>query len=472
MRISVIGTGYLGAVHAACMAELGHEVLGVDNDAQKIAALADGRAPFYEPGLSEMLVRMVGSGKLWFSTSLAEAAEFADIHFICVGTPQLPGSLGADLSHIEAVIDGLAANLVRDCLVVGKSTVPVGTAPQLAARLDTLARGDLTASLAWNPEFLREGFAVQDTLRPDRLVVGVTSDEADAVLRAVYAPILETGTPYITTDLATAELAKVAANAFLATKVSFINAMADVCEASGADVVTLAEALGYDTRIGRRFLSAGLGFGGGCLPKDIRAFVARAAELGVAGSVQFLHQVDEINNSRRKRAIDLARGMVGGSFAGQQVAVLGAAFKPDTDDVRDSPALSVAAAIRSEGAMVRVHDPKANDNARLACPELDYADQPEKACEGVDMVLHLTEWAEYRQIDPAALLSVVRSPRILDGRNVLPLGNWQAAGWTVQSMGAGRPRASCHCAPAVGEGDIIGSDPVRELAACCADHSA
>jgi UDPglucose 6-dehydrogenase len=437
MRISVIGTGYLGAVHAGCMAELGHDVLGVDNDAEKITALAEGRAPFYEPGLTDMLVRTVGSGKLRFSTSMAEAAEFADIHFICVGTPQLPGSLGADLSHIEAVVDALAASLTRDCLIVGKSTVPVGTAPRLAARLATLIGDGVTAQLAWNPEFLREGFAVQDTLRPDRLVVGVSSDEADTALRALYAPILETGTPYITTDLATAELAKVAANAFLATKVSFINAVADVCEASGADVVTLADALGHDARIGRRFLSAGLGFGGGCLPKDIRAFIARATELGVAGSVQFLNEVDDINRSRRRRAIDLARDLVGGSFAGQRVAVFGAAFKPDTDDVRDSPALSVAAAIRSEGAMVRVHDPKANDSARLACPELDYADRPEKACEGADIVLHLTEWTEYREIDPAALLSVMRAPRILDGRNVLPLGQWEAAGWTVQSMGAG-----------------------------------
>ncbi len=440
MRISVIGTGYLGAVHAACMAELGHEVLGVDNDANKIVALADGRAPFYESGLTELLLRTASSGKLRFSTSLAEAAQFADVHFFCVGTPQLPGSLGANLSHIEAVIDGLAPHLSRDCLVVGKSTVPVGTAPRLAARLAAQTREGVTAALAWNPEFLREGFAVQDTLRPDRLVVGVSSDQADAALRTLYAPIVQAGTPYITTDLATAELIKVAANAFLATKVSFINAMADVCEAAGADVVTLADALGHDTRIGRRFLSAGLGFGGGCLPKDIRAFVARATELGVADSVQFLHQVDEINTARRQHAVGLARNLVGGSLAGQRVGVLGAAFKPDTDDVRDSPALSVAAAVRAEGAAVRVHDPKANDSARQACPELDYADRPEKACEGADLVLHLTEWAEYRQLDPATLLAVVRSPRILDARNVLPLGQWRAAGWTVQSMGAA-PRA-------------------------------
>jgi UDPglucose 6-dehydrogenase len=436
MRISVIGTGYLGAVHAACMAELGHEVIGIDADPEKIAALAEGRAPFYEPGLQELLSAAVESGKLQFSTSLAAAAEFADLHFICVGTPQLPGSLSADLRPVEAVIDGLAEHVTRDFLVVGKSTVPVGTASRLAARLAAHTRDGVTASLAWNPEFLREGKAVQDTLQPDRLVAGVTSDEADAALRRVYAPILDKGIPYIVTDLASAELAKVAANAFLATKISFINAVAEVCEAAGANVATLADVLGYDPRIGRPFLSAGLGFGGGCLPKDLRAFAVRAAELGVSSAFQFLRHVDEINSSRRTRAVNLAREMVGGSFVAQKVAVLGAAFKPGTDDVRDSPALSVAAAIRSEGAVVWVHDPRASDRARKACPELDYAEEPEKACEGADVVLHLTEWGEYRQIDPAMLLSVVRNPRILDARNTLPFDEWRAAGWTVQSMGA------------------------------------
>ena len=439
MRISVIGTGYLGAVHAACMAELGHEVLGVDTDERKIRALAEGHAPFYEPGLAEMLVATVGSGKLRFSTSVSEAAAFADIHFICVGTPQLPGALGADLSYIETVLDGLATNLTRDCLVVGKSTVPVGTAARLAARLAELAPAGIRAGLAWNPEFLREGYAVEDTLRPDRLVAGVTSTADDAVLRTVYAPLLDAGTPYISTDLATAELAKVAANSFLATKISFINAMANICEVAGADVVTLAEVLGHDSRIGRRFLSAGLGFGGGCLGKDIRAFIARADELGVPDSVHFLRQVDEINTGRRKRAVDIARELAGGTFAGKNVAILGAAFKPETDDVRDSPALSVASAIRAEGASVRVHDPQAIDNARLACPDLDYADDIIKACEGADVVLHLTEWREYRELDPDHLRGAVRSPRIIDARNALALDRWQAAGWTVRSMGSAIP---------------------------------
>ena len=435
MRMTVIGTGYLGAVHAACMVDLGHEVLGVDSDARKIAALQDGRAPFFEPGLEEILVRAVASGKLRFSTSLREAAEFGDVHFICVGTPQLPAGTGADLSHIEAVVDGLAPHLTRDCLVIGKSTVPVGTAARLAARIAGLAPVGAAAGLAWNPEFLREGFAVRDTLRPDRIVVGVTSEAADVTLRAVYASVLELGTPYIVTDLATAELVKVAANAFLATKISFINAVANVCDAAGADVMTLADALGHDTRIGRRFLSAGLGFGGGCLSKDIRAFMARADELGVGDSLQFLREVDQINTGRRALAVEVARELAGGSFTGRNVAVLGAAFKPGTDDVRDSPALNVARMIQFEGAVVRVHDPRATYNARQAWPALDYVEEAVKACEAADVVLHLTEWAEYRELDPLELASVVRTPCLLDGRNVLPLSQWRAAGWTVRSLG-------------------------------------
>ena len=435
MRMTVIGTGYLGAVHAACMADLGHEVLGVDSDARKIAALQDGRAPFFEPGLEEILVRAVASGKLRFSTSLREAAEFGDVHFICVGTPQLPAGTGADLSHIEAVVDGLAPHLTRDCLVIGKSTVPVGTAARLAARIAGLAPVGAAAGLAWNPEFLREGFAVRDTLWPDRIVVGVTSEAADVTLRAVYASVLELGTPYIVTDLATAELVKVAANAFLATKISFINAVANVCDAAGADVMTLADALGHDTRIGRRFLSAGLGFGGGCLSKDIRAFMARADELGVGDSLQFLREMDQINTGRRALAVEVARELAGGSFTGRNVAVLGAAFKPGTDDVRDSPALNVARMIQSEGAVVRVHDPRATYNARQAWPALDYVEEAVKACEAADVVLHLTEWAEYRELDPLELASVVRTPCLLDGRNVLPLSQWRAAGWTVRSLG-------------------------------------
>jgi UDPglucose 6-dehydrogenase len=445
VKITVIGTGYLGAVHAACIAKLGHEVLGVDSQPERIARLARGEPPFFEPGLAELLAGGIASGRLSFGGSLADAAEFGDVHFLCVGTPQLPGSLAADTRHVEAVIEGLAPHLRRPALVVGKSTVPVGTAARLARVLVGLAPAGADAELAWNPEFLREGLAIQDTLAPDRIVGGVTSARADATLREVYAPLLSAGTPYICTDLGTAELAKVSANAFLATKISFINAMADLCDAAGADVVTLAEILGHDDRIGRRFLSAGLGFGGGCLPKDLRALAARGEELGVADSLRFLHEVDVINTARRSRVVELASTLAGGSLDSVHVAVLGAAFKPGTDDVRESPALAVATAVQAAGARVRVHDPQAADNAKKAAPALEHVDDVEKACEDADIVLHLTEWPEYSQIDPVALRAVVRRPVLVDARHALPHQRWRDGGWTVRCLGTGtaglRPQA-------------------------------
>ncbi|MGW2829695.1 UDP-glucose dehydrogenase family protein [Streptomyces sp. NPDC001286] len=435
MRLTVIGTGYLGAVHAACMADIGHDVLGVDTDTRKIEALAAGRAPFFEPGLPEILVRNTRAGRLRFTTSLQEAADFADLHFVCVGTPQRADGLAADLSHVEAVVDGLAPLLTRDSLLVGKSTVPVGTTRALARRVAAQVPPGIEAEVAWNPEFLREGFAVQDTLRPDRLVLGVTSPRADQVLRQVYAPMLRAGIACISTDPATAELVKTAANSFLATKISFINAMAEVCDASGADVVTLADALGHDARIGRRFLSAGLGFGGGCLPKDIRAFLARAEELKVGEAVSFLHQVDRINERQRRRTVDLARQLVGGTLDGRRIAVLGATFKPDSDDVRDSPALAVTAALVDQGADVRVHDPEGLDNARAALPGPAYCDDVVETCQDADLVLHLTEWPQYRALDPRELAQVVRSPRVLDARNALDHTAWRAGGWSVRALG-------------------------------------
>ncbi|MET8095573.1 UDP-glucose/GDP-mannose dehydrogenase family protein [Streptomyces sp. NPDC005236] len=433
MRLTVIGTGYVGAVHAACMAETGHEVLGVDVDEERVTALAAGHPPFHEPGLSAMLQRTVASDALRFTTSLDEAARFADTHFVCVGTPQRPDSGAADLRHVEAVVDGLAPGLHDGALVVGKSTVPVGTADRLAARLS--ASG---AEIAWNPEFLREGSAVQDTLRPERIVAGVGSARAEARLRAVYAPLVAAGAPFIATDTVTAELVKVASNSFLATKISFINAMAEICDVVGADVLTLAEAMGSDSRIVPAFLAPGLGFGGSCLPKDIRAFAARAEEIGRGESVAFLREVDEINTRQRRRTVDLAERFVGGSFEDRDVAVLGAAFKPGSDDVRDSPALAVAETVRLRGARVRVHDPEAIDNARAVYPELQYALDVTKACEQADVVLHLTEWPQYRELDPADLATVVRSPAMVDARNTLDSRAWQSAGWRLNAPG--RPR--------------------------------
>jgi UDPglucose 6-dehydrogenase len=435
LRITVLGTGYLGATHAACMAELGFEVLGLDVDKKKVDQLAEGTIPFFEPGLDELLGKHVASGRLRFTTSYEEAGAFGDVHFLCVGTPQKQGEFAADMRYVNAATASLLPHLRPGALFVGKSTVPAGTARRLEALI--LEEGPEGVEVAWNPEFLREGWAVQDTLSPDRLVVGVNAHgRGERTLRQVYAPLLEAGVPLVVTDFATAELVKVAANAFLATKISFINAMAEVCEATGADVTQLSQALSHDTRIGGRFLHAGLGFGGGCLPKDIRAFMARAGELGVDQALSFLKEVDAINMRRRTRMVDLARELTGGSFSGGvRVGVLGAAFKPNSDDVRDSPALDVSDAIRRQGAEVRVYDPQANANAAKTHPELTYCDSALKAVEGAHVVLHLTEWREFRAMDPASLSDAVALKRIVDGRNALDPDAWRAAGWVYRALG-------------------------------------
>ncbi|WP_068166708.1 UDP-glucose dehydrogenase family protein [Rhodococcus phenolicus] len=437
-RIAVFGTGYLGATHAACMAELGHEVLGVDVDAGKLAKLEAGEVPFYEPGLTEVLERNLAAGRLRFTSSYAEAAEFADVHFIGVGTPQKKGEFAADLTYVDSVIEQLAPLLTEPAVIFGKSTVPVGTAERLRARARQLAPAGEDVDLAWNPEFLREGYAVQDTLHPDRVVLGVDRahpGRAVEVAREVYSQLLDEKIPFIVTDLATAELVKTSANAFLATKISFINAMAEVCEASGADVTVLADAIGHDARIGRRFLNAGIGFGGGCLPKDIRAFMARAGELGADQALTFLREVDNINMRRRSRMVELTRDAAGGSLLGARVSVLGAAFKPDSDDVRDSPALNVAGQIQLQGAAVTVYDPQAMDNSRRLFPTLNYATSTLEACAGADVVLVLTEWKEFRELNPDVLATVVRGKVVLDGRNCLDVDRWRSAGWQYRGLG-------------------------------------
>lgn len=431
-RLTVIGTGYLGITHAACIASLGFDVLGVDTDPGKIRRLTAGELPIYEPGLPELLQAGLDSGRLAFTTSYEQAAAFGDVHFICTGTPQQPGSDHADLSQVHASVLALAERLDRPCLVVGKSTVPVGTARQLAADLADIYPG---AELAWNPEFLRESTAVADTLAPDRIVAGVVSRHAEEILRAVYAKPLAAGTSFFVTGLETAELAKVAANAFLATKISFINAIAEVCEAAGANVRALAQILGTDPRIGPAFLSAGLGFGGGCLPKDIRAFAARAAELGAGEALNFLHEVDAINLRRRARAADLALEMAGGNLTDAPVCVLGAAFKPWSDDVRDSPALDVAQILHGMGAQVTVYDPAALANARLACPELSYATSVREAAREAHVVLLLTEWPEFAGLNPETLDGVVARRNLIDARNVLDPVLWREADWDYRALG-------------------------------------
>jgi UDPglucose 6-dehydrogenase len=427
--LTVLGMGYLGATHAACMAELGHEVLGVEVHADKLARLAKGEVPFYEPGLTELLRKHIESGRLKVTASYPEAADWGDVFFIAVGTPQKKGEYGADLRYVDAVIDELVPLLTRDAVIFGKSTVPVGTAQRLAERADELAK-DITVEIAWNAEFLREGFAIEDTLHPDRLVLGQTKGgKAEIVAREVYARVLAQGTPFVVTDTATSELVKASANAFLATKISFINAIAEVCAAAGADVKAVADAIGYDARIGRKYLNPGLGFGGGCLPKDIRAFVARAGEIGAAEALTFLREVDIVNMRRRTRMVELTREACSGSLLGARVAVLGAAFKPESDDVRDSPALNVAGQIQLQGASVTVYDPKANQNARSLFPTLNYADSARAACDKADVLLVLTEWDEFLRIDPRMMGEAVRRRVVIDGRMCLDKSKWQEAGW-------------------------------------------
>jgi len=431
LKLSVVGTGYLGATHAACMSSLGFTVIGVDTDENKIAQLSRGELPFYEPGLDTLLASEIKTGRLSFTTDFSAVAD-ADVHFICVGTPQSKDGLAADLTYVKASVDAIAPYLKSGSLVVGKSTVPVGTAQMLR---DQLAISAPEADLAWNPEFLREGFAVEDTLTPNRLVIGVVNDRAETILKEVYAPIIALGTPWIRADLPTAELVKVAANSFLATKISFINAMAEVCEAAGGDVTVLAKAIGYDPRIGNRFLQAGIGFGGGCLPKDIRAFMARAEELGAKQALEFLREIDQINLRARQRVIDVVRSDLSDDLSKYKIAVLGATFKPDSDDVRDSPALDIAAQLHAAGAKVVVHDPKGIEPARKRFPTLAFEEDVNVAVKDADAILHLTEWKEYRELDPAVIGQLVKSKFLIDGRNMLDRDKWRSAGWRVHALG-------------------------------------
>lgn len=443
MRVSVIGCGYLGAVHAACMAELGHEVVGLDVDAAKIAMLASGVAPFHEPGFDEVLARGVNEGRLRFTTDAAQIAD-AEIHFIGVGTPQLAGRLGANMAYVNQAVDSILEHSNPDpdgrpVLIAGKSTVPVGTAEGIQRRVEATGKNIL---VAWNPEFLREGLAVNDTLHPDRLVFGLPEDveagnTAKAILEDCYEQILRENTPLVIANYPTAELVKVAANSFLATKISFINAMSELCDATGGDVTRLAEAIGYDERIGSKFLQAGIGFGGGCLPKDIRAFMARAGELGVDEALSFLREVDTINLRRRDHAVWLAENAVGGRLVGKKVAVLGITFKPETDDLRDSPALDIATRLWARGAELAVVDPAGGEALRKQRPDLNVPDSIEEAVKDADVVMLLTPWREYTRIDPTKLLPLVKSANIIDGRNVLNPREWDEAGWTYYGMGRG-----------------------------------
>jgi UDPglucose 6-dehydrogenase len=451
-RLAFLGTGYLGATYAICFAELGYEVLGFDVDEAKIAKLAGGQVPFHEPGLDELLRSNIASGRLRFTTSYEETADFADVHFICVGTPQRGDGMGADLTYVESSVTNLARHLDRRALIVGKSTVPVGTAEWIEQLVAKHTDPALQVEVAWSPEFLQEGFAVEDVLRPNRIVVGVKTDWANGMLYAAHKGVFDLAAtedrevPLVVTDFATAELVKVAANAFLATKISFINAMAEVCEVAGGDVTQLAKAIGYDPRIGNRFLQAGVGFGGGCLPKDIRAFQARAQELGAGEALRFLHEVDLVNTRRRGKVLQLAAellgrpsGPAGPDLSGTRIAVLGAAFKPNSDDVRDSPSLAIAATLAKAGADVRVYDPQGMENARTAQPALTYEKTMTDAVTGAELVCVLTEWSEFRNADPQALGEIAADKLVIDGRNCLDAVLWARAGWTYRGMGRPHP---------------------------------
>src|SRR5262245_32036988 len=431
-NIAVIGSGYLGTTHAVGMAELGFDVVALDVDRVKIARLRRGDPPFFEPNLRELLQRHLATGRLRFTTHTAEAAAFGDCFFLCVGTPQQADGLAADLGQLFAAVRELVPLLRHDALLVGKSTVPVGTAAALAELATLHAPAGIEVEVAWNPEFLREGCGVQDTLNPDRLVLGVSSAKAEQALRAIYSPLLRAGVPLVVTDLASAELVKCAANAFLATKISFINLIAELSEAVHADVLAVAEALGYDNRIGQRSMHPGLGFGGGCLPKDLRALMA---QLGGNASTALLRAVDEINLRCRTRTVEAAVEECGGSVRGRRIGVLGAAFKPFTDDVRDSPALDVARQLHRAGADVQVYDPAANRAGKLAAPDLSFTETVDEALRWADLVLHLTEWPEFRTLDPEAVWWLVNEPRFLDGRNALNADHWRSAGWTFRALG-------------------------------------
>ena len=447
-RLTFLGTGYLGATYAICFAELGYDVLGFDVDERKIGKLSAGEVPFHEPGLDELLRKNLAAGRLRFTTSYDETAAFGDVHFICVGTPQRPDGLAADLTFVEASVTGLASRLTRKALIVGKSTVPVGTAEWVEQLVRRHAPEGVDAEVAWSPEFLQEGVAVEDVLRPNRVIFGVKSDWARGMLYTAHKGVFDLAmtedreVPVVVTDFATAELVKVAANAFLATKISFINAMAEVCEPAGADVTQLARAIGYDPRIGNKFLRAGIGFGGACLPKDIRAFQARAQELGVGEALRFLHEVDLINERRRSRVVRLAAELLdrrpgpnGPDLSGSSITVLGAAFKPNSDDVRDSPALSIARNMQRNGAAVTVYDPEGMENAQMLLPEVRYAKSLNDAVSGADLLCVLTEWEEFRNADPVALADLVAGRRVIDGRNCLDPAVWTAAGWDYRGMG-------------------------------------
>ena len=432
VKISVVGTGHVGLTTAACLAHIGHEVLGVDDDAEKIAQIERGEAPFHEPGLSELVAEGLDTGRLRVSTSTAEAAAHAEVVFVCVGTPTLPSG-EADLAQVERVGRAVAANLHGYAVVVEKSTVPVETGVWLQEIMDQERNGHGEFDVASNPEFLREGQAVRDALEPDRIVVGADSERALERLREVYRPIIDsTGCPFVTTDLATAELIKHSSNAFLATKISFINQVAEICERTGADVEEVAHAMGLDARIGPSFLRAGIGYGGECFPKDVRAYRYKADQLGVDFGI--LREIEQVNAGRVEAFVEKIRTVAGG-LSGRRVGLWGLSFKPETDDLRNAPAVEVARTLLDEGAAIVAHDPAAMTAVKRLLPEIGLASTPYDAARDAECLVICTEWPEYAAADLERLRGEMASAVVVDGRNVFRPRDMAAAGFVYASIG-------------------------------------
>ena len=433
MNVVMIGSGYVGLVSGACFAEFGADVTCVDVDAGKIERLQRGEVPIYEPGLDALMAGNVAAGRLRFTTELSPAVGEADLVFIAVGTPTRRGDGHADLSYVYAAARDVAKHLQGYTVIVDKSTVPVGTARQVA-RIVREERPDADFDVASNPEFLREGAAISDFMRPDRVVIGVESPRAEALLRELYRPLNLIETPILATGLESAELIKYASNAFLATKISFINEISTLCEAVGADVHAVARGMGLDGRIGRKFLHPGPGYGGSCFPKDTLALVRIAQEHGVSSRI--VEAVVEVNAAQKARMLKKIRAALGGNEAGKTIAVLGLTFKPETDDMRDAPALAILPTLLEKGAVVRAHDPQGVEEAKKVLPSgIDYRADIYETLTGADAVVLLTEWNAYRGLDLARVKALMRGDVFVDLRNVYEPRRMREAGFRYDSVG-------------------------------------
>lgn len=432
MRIAMIGTGYVGLVSAACFSQFGHEVICVDKDQKKIDILRDGQMPIYEPGLDQLVINNVSQGRLKFTTDIKRAIQDVDVVYIAVGTPSRRGDGFADLSYVFAAVEEVAALLERYTIIALKSTVPVGTAEKVR---DTIKRVNprIDFDVVSNPEFLREGSAIEDFIRPDRIVIGTTSPKAAEMMRQLYAPLFINETPILETSLQSAELIKYAANAFLATKISFINEIANLCEATGANVQEVARGIGLDKRIGDKFLHAGPGYGGSCFPKDTRALIQSAKEAGVA--LRIVDAVTTVNDDRKLHMADKIIAACGGDVKGKAIAILGVTFKPNTDDMREAPSLDIIPVLQQQGAKVSVFDPQAHLEARSMLQDINWASDAYDCAQGADCLVILTEWNEFRALDMSRIKQIVRVPLIVDLRNIYKPKEMSAQGFDYFSIG-------------------------------------